>query len=516
MQLPALIARLGASLALVLVTMACSDPEKQKVAHFEKGNQYAAEGRDEFAVIEYARAVQLDPRYGEARLKLAETHERMNDLRAAAGEYIRAADALPDHRDVQIKATQMLLMGGRFEDAKTRATVLLEKNPEDLEAILLRASAMALLRDPAGAIAEVEEALSLRPGDSLALATLGNLQMQAGDAAQAEAAFRQAIAMAPDSVDAHLAFANFLFSTERQAEAEKMLSMALAIEPRHLLANRMLAVFYMATDRAREAESPLKIVAESSKTPDAQFQLADYYVSVDRRDEARQLLTELVKDPGSSAQAETRLATLARDAGATEEAHQRIDSVLARLPNYVPALVVKAQWLAAEDKLDEALARATAAVTADPDSATAHFTLGSIHQRRRAVDEAIKAYNEVLRLNPRALAAQVELSRLNLGPDVLVVLDDQQGRFGHESLTGRVTKKVVPLPVSLSTWMPPPCARTIARGYITEQEFAIYQQKLTAIGGPLQGLIKARRLKLSIKSAGATVIAVLTLGATVL
>jgi four helix bundle protein len=53
-------------------------------------------------------------------------------------------------------------------------------------------------------------------------------------------------------------------------------------------------------------------------------------------------------------------------------------------------------------------------------------------------------------------------------------------------------------------------------GYITEQEFAIYQQKLTAVGGPLQGLIKARRLKIGIKSVGATAIAFLALGATVL
>ena len=88
--------------------------------------------------------------------------------------------------------------------------------------------------------------------------------------------------------------------------------------------------------------------------------------------------------------------------------------VLARLPNYVPALVTKAQWLTAENKLDEALARATAAVTADPSSAAAHFTLGSIHERRRDITAAAKSYNEVLRLNPRALAAQVELSRLNL------------------------------------------------------------------------------------------------------
>ena len=48
---------------------------------------------------------------------------------------------------------------------------------------------------------------------------------------------------------------------------------------------------------------------------------------------------------------------------------------------------------------------------------------------------------------------------LHLRPDVLIVLDDQQRRLRHRpSLTGRLTRNVVPFPTSLSTCMPPPCA----------------------------------------------------------
>src|SRR5262249_50550621 len=127
------------SLAIALAAAtACSSPEMQKRRHFERGNQYAAEKRDEFAVVEYANAVRLDPKFGEARLKLAETFERMNNLKAAAPEFIRAADALPDNRDVQIKATEILLLGGRFDDAKARASTLLARNPKDVDPLLFR------------------------------------------------------------------------------------------------------------------------------------------------------------------------------------------------------------------------------------------------------------------------------------------------------------------------------------------------------------------------------------------
>src|ERR1700704_1959085 len=125
---------LGALFLGALLLPSCSNPETQKVRHLQRGNQYAAEKRDAFAVVEYASAVKLDPKFGEARLKLAQTYERMNNLRDSFPEYVRAADALPDDREAQIKATQVLLLGGRFEDAKARMAPLLAKNPKDVEA----------------------------------------------------------------------------------------------------------------------------------------------------------------------------------------------------------------------------------------------------------------------------------------------------------------------------------------------------------------------------------------------
>ena len=178
-----------------------------------------------------------------------------------------------------MKATQMLLLAGRFEDAKARVAALLAQNPKDVEALLLHANAMAALRDPAGAIAQIEEALKVSPDSSRAFLNLGAVRMQSGEAKEAEAAFRQAIALDPSSVDAKLALANFLWAAERLPEAEATIKEVLGKEPQHLLANRMLAVLYLATGRPKEAEQPLKAVADVSKAPAARFQLADYYVS---------------------------------------------------------------------------------------------------------------------------------------------------------------------------------------------------------------------------------------------
>ena len=71
-------------------------------------------------------------------------------------------------------------------------------------------------------------------------------------------------------------------------------------------------------------------------------------------------------DPATFAEAESRLAALDYAEGRVAEAHKRLDAVLARMPKNAPVLVMKAQWLTKENKLDEALERAKAAVAADP------------------------------------------------------------------------------------------------------------------------------------------------------
>jgi tetratricopeptide (TPR) repeat protein len=397
-----------------LIVSSCSNPEAQKLRHVERGDEYVKDKKDQFAVVEYASAVQIDPKYGEARLKLAETYERMHNVRAAFPEFIRAADALPDNREAQIKATQLLLLAGRFEDAKMRADGLLKKNPKDIDAILLRANALAGLRDPAGAIAQIDEALKISPDNSRAFVNLGAVRVQSGQAKEAEVAFRHAIELDSNSLDAKLALANFLWAAERGPEAEAVLKEVLAKDPKHLLANRMLGTLFIASKRVAEAEQPLKNVAETSNAPAARFQLADYYISVGRPNDAVTLLNALAKEQESSGEAELRLAALDYTQHHVEEAHKRLDSLLTRAPNYSAALVLKSQWLSSENKLDEALERAKAAVAAEPQSAPAHFALAVAQDRRREVADAIKSYQEVLRLNPRAVAAQVALSRLNL------------------------------------------------------------------------------------------------------
>ena len=101
-----------AVLALSILLVSCSkDPEVAKREFAANGDAYVKQQKYAEAAIEYRNAIQQDPRFGEARLKLAETYMKLNQLAEAAREYVRAADLLPANADAQMKAGRMLLLG---------------------------------------------------------------------------------------------------------------------------------------------------------------------------------------------------------------------------------------------------------------------------------------------------------------------------------------------------------------------------------------------------------------------
>jgi tetratricopeptide (TPR) repeat protein len=122
-----------------------------------------AAGKYEEAVVEYRNARKLDPGSGEARVKLAEAFMQVANFGSALGEFVRAADLLPDNLPLQLRTGNLLLLAGRFDDAKARAEKVLAKDAGNVSAQIIIANALAGLKDLDGAVAQIEEALRIAP-----------------------------------------------------------------------------------------------------------------------------------------------------------------------------------------------------------------------------------------------------------------------------------------------------------------------------------------------------------------
>ena len=422
---------------------ACSrDPQVAKAKYIASGDEYAAAGKLAEAIIEYKNAVQQDPRAGDARLKLADAYTKAGALGNAIDEYVRAADLLPEDSEAHLKAGSMQLLARRFDEAKAWADKVLAREPKNLQAQLLLANALAGLRDLDGAVVEIEEAIRLDPSRGQTYTNLGAFELGRGQKEAAEQAFTKAVELAPQSPEVRLALANFYWASARWLEAEKELKNVIEIEPGNALAQRVLAAFYIATRRPAEAEPHLKKVQEITKTPAASFALADYYAAGKNDASARAVLEPLAGATETASLAEVKLAALDRRDNHPTEAYERLARVLEKDQTNLDALLMKSALLLEDGRLEDALSNATLATEKHRGSTGAFFTLGRVQTARHQTEAAIAAFDEVLKLNPRATDAKSALARLHLAagrPDTSVGLAREVVAAAPQNADARIT-----------------------------------------------------------------------------
>jgi tetratricopeptide (TPR) repeat protein len=385
--------------------------------HIKAAQSLAARNQLGDAAFEYRLALQAAPKRGDVRLTLGDLYMRMGQPVDALREYVRAADLLPRNIDAQLRAGYLLLLAAKFEDAKARAQRVLDLDPKNVDAQILLGNALAGLKNVDGALAQYQDAIALNPDRDSAYMSVGTIQAVRGNRAEAEAAFRRAVAVAPKSVAARLALGNFLWAAGRMTEAEQTFKDALAIAPEDVTANRAVAVLLLATRRTAEAEPYLKQMAKLSNTPASKISLADYYAFLGRFDDAKALLQALLSDNASYAVAMTRLAAIDATQGNRSQALDKVHQVLAKHPTESNARMLGARLLFADNKLDEALTEAQSLVQQDPSAeaaAEAYLLIGGVMSQRDQTNDAIAAYQEVLKRRPQSVDALCGLASLSL------------------------------------------------------------------------------------------------------
>lgn len=403
------------ALIATVLAMGCSKPSADQL--FAKGNDYIEKNMVPEAIVQYRLASQADPKRGDIRLKLAEAYVRQNDRANALRQSVVAADLLPNDINAQMNAGGLLLMAGAFEDAKGRAAKALAIDPKNTDALILQGNAMAGLRDLDGALNQYQEALALNPAGAQAYANIGAIQFSRGQVKEAEATFRQAVEAAPKAISARLALASFLWAGKRFAEAETELKGALALDDQNLGTNRALGAFYMATGRGADAEPYFKKVTEGIKTDEAQLALADYYIVMNRLADAKAILEPLNKKADFTGPVPLRLAALAAFENNRGLAATIVTKVLEKTPTYAPARIFNIRLLMADGKMDQAMTEAKALIAAEPNGAAAGeagLLVGEIEMGRDRPDDAVKSYEEVLRIQPQSVPAAMALASVHL------------------------------------------------------------------------------------------------------
>jgi tetratricopeptide (TPR) repeat protein len=397
---------------LIAAAVGCTrDPEVLKRNDLERGDKFVTEKKYSEAVIEYSRALQRDPTFADAYVRIARVHIHEGNLDRARLFMQRASNAAPDNVDVQLEAGAVSLLARRFDEARRLADRVLEKEPKNVRALVLRANSLVGLEDIDTAIRLVQDAVRMTPDEPDLYSNLASLQASTGDLEEAEKTYLQAIEMAPKNVDAYLPIANFYWATGRLGQAERTFLKALEIDPKHPQAHRALATFYLGSGQALKAEESLKFVADSLGTIDHKIALGDYYLLTGRTAQGMAILTEAANDPRGAANARTRIVAATYAAGRRDEARKALDDVLKAFPEHAEALLLQARFEVDAGQYDNALKLAIRAAGLKDNYIEAMYLVGQLYARDGNIFQASETYRKILAVNPFARRAKIELSR---------------------------------------------------------------------------------------------------------
>ncbi len=178
-----------------------------------------------------------------------------------------------------------------FTNCEIVTDAILARQPDDYDALLLKAKVRYIKRDPSASI-ELLEAISASHGPDFEVERLiGNISYEIGDVEKAMRAYDRCIQINPNYPYIHYRYGLLLTQTNSYAEAEAEFKKAIELDPEFLEPAIQLADLYAGTGRAGEAIPILEgILAREPGNTKALTDLAGILLDARMLDEGIELL----------------------------------------------------------------------------------------------------------------------------------------------------------------------------------------------------------------------------------
>jgi tetratricopeptide (TPR) repeat protein len=308
-------------------------------------------------------------------------------------------------------------LDARAQRAATDANARLAADPNDPEALNLRALTHMRFGRYADAWQDLRRAVAVKPNNSVYQMNLGYVLWKLSRPAEAINAQRAALKLDETNVTAHYQLGRFLLrqpGRESLTEAVVHLRRALELDPRQYEARFELIAAYRAIGDGAQASTQLDLVAEGRPSDPRVFYLRGLIAS-DRNDlpaAIRGFKEALRRDPSLyGAWQDLGLAYLKLQQ--FNEALEALGELAKRQPESAEAAYLHALALFNTRRNPEAEAEARRALRLSAGAAEAHTLLGVILAARgNANSEAAESLSQATALNPRSFDAQLYLGRV--------------------------------------------------------------------------------------------------------
>ena len=398
--------------AALLALSGCTNPEKAKADHINKGEAFLKAEKYQEASLEFRNAIQIDKNSAAAHWGLARAYEGLVRLPEMHEELRTTITLDASNLDARNKLGNYYMIGGKHKaeyiaEAERLARDVLQKDPNNIEGHILLGSVLFAQNQTDKAFEELNHAIQIDPNRLESYLSMARFYVVTKDTVKAEELFRKAISVNSSSPLAHTEFGKFLIQNNRAEEGETELKKAVEVGPNDRSARFVLASYYYVRKQFDKAEAEYKALADLDKDkPQGPVVLADFYSSVNRLDEAIKIYQDVLTASPDFMQGRYRLAEIYLMRGDIPNATAQINEALKKDGKDRQALLLRSRIRSIggqTEGLKAAIEDLNEVLRQDPNSrpglyfiAQTTFSLGQIEQARNYATNLERAYPDYL------------------------------------------------------------------------------------------------------------------------
>ncbi|MHC4946820.1 MAG: tetratricopeptide repeat protein [Planctomycetota bacterium] len=239
------------------------------------------------AAQHYERAVELEPRYAEGRVRLARLLAARGEPEAAVAQLREAVRLRPDLPDARGDLADLLVALGRPREAADALRSVLARRPDDAAARLSYGVVLAHAGDIDASVAEIRRVVELEPANAEAHLKLGQILANQRRFEEALEAFRRTADLEPTYLPAHYLAAQVAIRLERHDVALSHLDTARRLDPFHAAVAQAWAEQLAKTGGLAAAIAAAETAGPADRA--ARFALVHLYRAGGRADDAARL-----------------------------------------------------------------------------------------------------------------------------------------------------------------------------------------------------------------------------------
>jgi len=393
---------------VVLASCGCSDPQARRDEHVRAGWEFFHAANYEKARVEFQNALQIDPKYAQARFALGQTYERLGDLRNAMGNYAAGADD-PTEVDSRVAMARILLLSGNLDLAKTRDDEALTLAPQNAAALAVRAGIQAATGQKDVAEKTAKRALELDPADPGAVSLLASLYMRTGRHADARTLMQNAVTAQPNDQGMRAVFAQVLLEDGDVDGAIAQLDAIAKLDPKEPTHEARLADLLGSNGRIDAALARLDAFVAAQNTAQAKLLKVEFLAKYRSHEQALAALREYVAAAPKDPELTLALAQSLDESGDRAEAEKAYRAIVAARPSDAAvsnARVGLAGLLARDKRVGEAENELSKILEMEPNNTRALVLRGRLALDAGHADSAIADFRTALRDDPNSAQVQ--------------------------------------------------------------------------------------------------------------